>query len=222
MITTVGFSFAYLALACLAITCTLCIWKYKSLPEPIRLLSHYLFFNLLIEVCAKTIPFPNNNNLPLLHLYTLGEFVLLSLFFKSLIKKPSAFQKYFWVFIGLFLVLIIGNTIFLQGIFEFNSYAKTGVQVVLITYSVLYFYNLSNEVDLTNPYQKSLRLINSALLIYFSGSLFIFMFSNYLTKHKIDIHHGFWAFNAFLNLVFQILVLVGIWRVTFRRAKSSS
>lgn len=214
--------FMYLALGCLILSVSIGLFKFKGLRASLQIFVVFLIFNLCIEIGAKILFHQKMNNLPLLHLYTFGEFILLSFFFKSLTKEIPIFQKWLppiMIIVGL---LIVGNSAFLQSIYGFNSYAKTLTQVIIIIYSVLYFYTLSDEVSLNNLEQKSLRLINSAIIVYYSGSLFIFMFSNYFLKKQIELHQGFWAFNALLNLVFQFLVLYGIWKVAFRQMKFSS
>ncbi|MBC8756547.1 hypothetical protein H2O64_17880 [Kordia sp. YSTF-M3] len=156
------------------------------------------------------------NNLPLLHIYTLGEFLLLSYFFKSLLEKPVFFKTSFWYFIigGSFLIII--NSLFFQSIFGFNTFAKTFVQVTIIGYAILYFYNLVENQLFSLALSKSLRLINSAILVYYSGSLFIFMCSNVYLEN-MQIYVPFWAFNAVLNFLFQLLILLGLWKVFFKK-----
>ena len=113
------------------------------------------------------------------------------------------------------------NSVFIQNIYAFNPLAKTLVQLTIIALAVLYFYNLNSLQSSASGIYKSLRLINSAVLIYYSGSLFIFMCNQLF----IDASEGYeiiWAFNAVLNLIFQLLVLWGLWIVVFKKAPSSS
>ena len=82
-----------LSVACLLLNVILCFIGYKGFSEPFRRLSYFLIWNLLIEISARVFSYSDHNNLPLLHLYTLGEFILLSWFYKSLLAKP--FCTYF-------------------------------------------------------------------------------------------------------------------------------
>jgi hypothetical protein len=134
----------------------------------------------------------------------------------SLLDKPTFSRTLFWYFVIAGSLFIIGNSIFFQSIFKFNSFAKTFVQVTIIGYAILYFYNLVENQVLPITQSKSLRLINSAILVYYSGSLFIFMCSNLYLENK-QIYVPFWAFNAILNFLFQLLILVGLWKVFFKK-----
>ncbi len=199
-----------------------CLWKYSLLPNRFQRIVHLIWFNFIIELGALILAHLVGNNLPLLHLHTLGEFLLLSSFYAGLLNAPSLLSQHFkWITLGI-ATLIICNTLFLQSIYGFNTYAKTSIQFILITYAILYFFDLSERDALEVTEKKYLRLINSAILIYYSGSLFIFMFSNYFLQNNLNLPSGLWAFNTILNLVFLSLVSFSLWQIIYRKTKSSS
>ncbi len=199
-----------------------CIWEFTTFPSLFKRISYLIWFNLATEIGARVLAETTGNNLPLLHVYTLGEFLLLSFFYKGLLQDPKWLAQHFKKITLVIAALIILNSIFLQPIFQFNTYAKTLVQIIFITYSILYFFNLSDASHLFDKEQKYLRLINSAILVYYSGSLFIFMFSNYFLQNNLDLPSGLWAFNAILNLVFLALIFFSIWQITYKKTTSSS
>ncbi|MDC8003611.1 hypothetical protein POV27_06080 [Aureisphaera galaxeae] len=211
---------AHLATCLVAINCILCIVAYKKMSIPFKRLTYFLLWNLLIEILAITFMELGRNNLPLLHIYTLGEFLLFSYFYKSVLHKPKIFQSHYMYFILGVSILIILNSAFIQNIFNFNTIAKTLVQVIIISYSVFYFYNLVENQRSSDRMAKSLRLINSAIMIYYSGSLFIFMCSK-ISFENTDTYIVFWAFNAILNVIFHLLILWGVWIAFFRKNRSS-
>lgn len=199
-----------------------CIWEFTTFPSLFKRISYLIWFNLATEIGARVLAETTGNNLPLLHVYTLGEFLLLSFFYKGLLQDPKWLAQHFKKITLVIAALIILNSIFLQPVFQFNTYAKTLVQIIFITYSILYFFNLSDASHLFDKEQKYLRLINSAILVYYSGSLFIFMFSNYFLQNNLDLPSGLWAFNAILNLVFLALIFFSIWQITYKKTTSSS
>ncbi len=211
-----------LAVVLLSISVLLCLVRFKKLELPFQRLLYFLLLNLIIEILARFFAYYTEiSNLPLLHIYTLGEFVLLSWFYESLLTKPPFFKNNYWPFVVGGALLIILNSLFVQSIFGFNSIAKTFVQVVIISLAILYFYNLTENQSFSPPIRKSLRLINSAIIVYYSGSLFIFMCGQ-ISFESLEKYRIFWAFNAVFNLIFQALILWGIWKVVFRKATSSS
>jgi hypothetical protein len=215
-----------------------CLYHYKNNEsKTLKNLYHYIFLCAVISILADILNIYQQNNLSLLHLLTLGEFVLLSLFYREMITKPNLKTKGFLIFIAFISILIISNSIFLQDIFTYNTYAKSLVQVIIITYSIIYFYNLTVNLDeephlhsshtindissINSQKQKSIRLINSSILLYYSGSLFIFMFGNQYKQNE-DIFLMFWAFNAGLLLLVYILIAIGIWKTIYQAQKFST
>jgi len=207
---------ANVALFILGLNVLICILYFKRFNVPFRRLGIFLIFNFLIELLAILFTAQGINNLPLLHLYTLGEFILLSIFYESIIPKRGLIKKYQKHFLILGILLILLNSIFIQSIFEFNNLAKTFVQISIISYAVLYFYNLTENKKFNALQQKSLRLINSAILIYYSGSLFIFMCSQ-ISFENTETYTLFWTFNAALNAIFQLLIFWSLWKISFKK-----
>lgn len=156
------------------------------------------------------------NNLYLLHFYTLVEFLLITLFYHQVFKHILIWRKNIFWFTGLMSLLIVANSIFLQPITVFNTNAKTLTQVIIVAYAVSYF--IQATYDKLSSYLIVLKTINSAILLYYTGSLFIFMFGNVFFQLD-DFHKIFWVANALLYLIFQLLVFTAIWQ--FRQTKST-
>lgn len=204
-----------LVLLVLGANVVLCALSWNRMNRAFKYLSYYVFWNFLIEVAALAFIQLGFNNLPLLHLYTVGEFVFFSLFYMIVLGRLLVFRRWMPYAIGIGVTLIVFNSIFLQSIYGFNTFAKSAVQIVIIGYSVLFFYHVMEEKKEHGANTKSLRLINAAIMIYYSGSLFVFMYG-----FSIDLSETyllFWAFNAILNLVFQLLIFCSIWMAYFRK-----
>ena len=52
----------------------------------------------------------------------------------------------------------------------------------------------------------------SGLLFYFSGTLFLFLFGNLILKEGSEAFLDSWMLNLFFNIVFKILLFIGIWK----------
>ena len=204
----------------LSITVFVILRYWKSIPPRIKPFRYFILWNFIIEVLAWAFYANEINNLPLLHLYTLGEFIFLSLFFEKLLNLFHIPQKNKLFFVALVCILILLNSIFLQSIYVYNSNAKSLIQLLLIVYSLLFFFQSSTKFEQASRELQSIKLINSAILVYYSGSLFVFMFSEYFQRLGDGIPQGFWIFNALLNLIFQVLILIAIWQVTSRAKKA--
>ena len=209
-----GLYFLNLAHVCLVVSGILLLIQKKNLSNAYRYLGFYLIWNLVIEFFAWVFQVRGVNNLPLLHVYTLGEFILFSLFYRTVFSNSCLFTQNFSIFLIVISGLIISNSLFVQSIFGFNSYAKTLVQLILIGYALYSFF----ESGLSQTKQeKDLMWVHSAVLIYYSGSLFIFLFSDYFLRFGEGMPKEFWMVNAFLNLIFHVLVLSSICKLWVRR-----
>ena len=210
-----------LPIVCLVVSCLVCLYYWSRLSGALRVLAVFLFFNLFIEISARFAGIFFGMNLPLLHLYTVGEFFLFSLFYRLILDEHSIFRRYFTHIVGAVLVLVVLNSIFIQHLFEFNSYAKTLVQLVIILCALDYAFRFSEQAEMETQMNRSLRLINAAVLLYYCGSLFVFMSSQFelQTGGALQI---LWDINTVLNLIFQMIVLFAIWKVVFQPPKLSS
>ena len=181
-----------------------------------------LLFSLCIEIITHIMWFQHHfygikvNNLYLLHLYTLIEFLLITLFYHQVFQDISFWKKNVFGFIVFVSFLVVSNSIFLQPITVFNSNAKTLTQSIFIGYAIAYF--LQANSDKTDLFSTVIKTINSAILLYYAGSLFIFMFGNVFFQLD-EFHKIFWVANAVLYLIFQLLVFTAIWQ--FRQTKST-
>lgn len=198
--------------------------RFRHLPVEFKTLGIFLVIDLLTELLAGWTFARNINNMPLLHIYTLLEFVSLSLFYRVVFALRTGFQRYFGPFVSVVSGLIVANSIFLEPLRGFNSNAKTLVQIILIGYAVFYFFNAYGKTDFSKPRYLAQGLVNTAVLLYNAGSLFIFMFAKILQQSNLpnSVQRGFWMFNALLFLIFQLLVFIAIWKAAFRQTKSSS
>lgn len=210
-----------LPLPFLLISCCLGLFYWKRLTPPLKLIVVYLVFNFFIETAARVTGYLYKQNLPLLHLYTLGEFILFTLFYHKILDSSSLLKRGFrWILLG-GSVLVVLNTLFLQNIFSFNSYAKSMVQVMIILYALDYAFRFT-QPDRAEPSQNNaLQLINAAVLLYYCGSLFVFLTSSFATRMS-DAIRILWQINTALNVIFQVIVLIALWKAIFRPQTSSS
>ena len=198
------------------------LWRFKSLPDQVKVIGPFILLTLIVEFYADYLSRNMISNLFLLHLYTFFEFLTWSLFYWLLFRRKLFFRKTFPWFVGIVAVLIIANTLYVEPMSGFNSNAKSFVQILLIGSAIFYFFDAFGKIDLTQALPRSLSLINFAILLYYSGSLFIFMFSKLLNNNQVaeSQQYGIWAINALLYVIFLILIFFSLWTAAFRKTKS--
>ncbi len=191
---------------------------YREHSTPLKWFTYFISMSFGIEVIARFLHLSKTPNLHLLHLYTLLEFIIISVFYKKVFTKEKSVQKGINYIIGIGSLLIIANSLFLQPITTFNSNAKAFSQIIIISYAINYYFSILHERTKATPV---LNLLNAAMLIYYAGSFFVFMFSELLLKNlDKESQLVFWIFNALLYLVFQLIVIFAGWKAYLTTKKS--
>lgn len=203
----------------LLIILILILINWSRLNTALKFFGAYIVLSFVVQTSAFIIPFIIRpyNNFWLLHLFTPGEFLFLSLFYYHLFDNQQSFQKLIRIALPIVSILVICNSIFLEPITWYNSNAKTLTQLFIISYSIYYFYVISTKEILTDTYNKALHSINSSILLYYAGSLFIFMFGKLALHLHINRWEPFLLFNAILYFVFLVIVLVSLWKAIYKQ-----
>jgi hypothetical protein len=214
-----GYAFLFFVI----LNSVLLLWKYRDIPAKIRSVVYFVGLCLATDLSSRYLFDQASNNLFLLHIYTLLEFLAWSYFFYQLFRNQDWVRTKLPWLVGIGVILIVANTVFLEPVTGFNSNAKTFVQAILIFYAVYYLFTSFGQTDLRQPLPLATTLINFAILLYYSGSLFIFMFSKLLGEQGTadDLQYGFWAVNAVLSLLLQVFIFISLWKVAFRKTNSS-
>lgn len=158
------------------------------------------------------------NTLPGLHLFTLAQFVLLSIFFKKLLKLFDLIIP-LQIILPVGILLIIANTFLFQGIFEFNSYNKSIVELYLIILCFIYFFKTLTKVELDNG-MKHLSLFVTAVFINAAISIMVHLFSVELWNFSSELMTKLWILRALVNLITQFIILFGLYFI-YKRISNS-
>lgn len=148
-------------------------------------------------------------NIPLLHVDTLLEVVLLVLYLDKAIED-KALSKYSRFIIVAFSLLCIFNFIFFQSIYSFNTYTRPAGAIVLIVlcmyYRVQHIKKNEEQSWSANPHNWFV----TGILLYFSCSLLLFICSNYLAIHTSrESNMLIWTLHATFLLIMYLLFTKG-------------
>lgn len=208
----------YVLTAC----CILCFIGFGRLNQAAKQFSYYLFFLLLSNSIMLLLAYAKENNLVGTHLVVLGEFIFLSFFFKEILKRNTFFQKYFRLYLGIFGGLILANTLFLEEINTFNTNAKTLILFVIIFLATAFFYDRSKQLMEADIHEKALRIINAALLIYYSGSFFVYLFYKFTVNNEVFYSNKIMIFNASLYAIFTLMAFSAMIMMVLRKPEGDA
>jgi hypothetical protein len=153
----------------------------------------------------------NINNMFIFNIYGIIEAILLIEFYKRFLNQ--FFQsKVHLILITLFTLLFIYNT-FLSHKFKNIDNISTSIEsIIFILYALISFYFILKNLVFENLYHTPFFWINTAILLYFSGNLFLFTFSSYLESHE-STYLKLYLIHSNLNILTYILFSIGFWKI---------
>lgn len=190
--------------------------RWKRLNRLQRRIGILVIVTAVFEVIANPVSLPlwewltgEPRNLPGAHLYTLVQFSLVLWIYRELLER----QTQTWVFPALlvmFLLFVLWNGLYLDRFRNFNPHAR-GIQAIILLPLILsYFYQLLRSMQIPRLEKEPLFWASSGFTIYFSGSLLIFLLSNYLLEAPETLR-ALYAVHSLLNILLNLLLAPALW-----------
>ena len=151
------------------------------------------------------------NNVKIFHLYGLIEALIVVMFY-YLILGERAWIKY--MFLGFFICYAV-DAIFIEPD-QFNAIGSSIEALMIIFLCLRVFYQFFNQEEETFLDRSPIFWINIAFLVYFSGALFSFILSSDILSQSRGRFYSSWVLNNVSNVMKNILLAVGLWRVKWK------
>lgn len=156
---------------------------------------------LLMRLVIKL--FEYETNLFLSHWYFILQFILLSLFYRELLKFK-------WIYYILGILLLFLGYQYSSDPGLYNRYNALGMfisQIVLVIYALLYMYKSLSE-------KKDFTIVNIGIFVYLMASSLIFASGNLVFNIEVPVEFSDMLanINKVLYLAFQILIFVEWWK----------
>ncbi|MGB3548903.1 MAG: hypothetical protein WBA17_18155 [Saprospiraceae bacterium] len=151
------------------------------------------------------------NNLPGLHLFTIAQYVMILVIYGRFLRQFIP-NTVFWAILIAFPIWGIMSATFIDGWYNYNPHARA-VQIISILILILcYFYQLLKNVEINRLESDPLFWVSCGLLIYFSGSLFIFLMSNYFLANKnYELLDSIYGMHSILNIIANLAYTIALW-----------
>ncbi|WP_316635691.1 hypothetical protein [uncultured Flavobacterium sp.] len=173
--------------------------------------TSYLFLLVIVQMAMEIMTLLNILNLYLVHCYFIGQFILLGIFYRTLLQ--DSLQKKVVVIamsIGL-LVLVIQYGIEPDLFFKFNLLEIAITSLLVVFFALMYLYNMLTT-------EKKYYYITIGLVIYLLASTVLFLVGNLTLGLSDELKLMTWTLNAFFVVVNQLFILYE-WKVSFRNKK---
>jgi len=183
------------------------IYNYKNLDRVLKIAALYCLASVLSDVVLqvmKNCGIPNN--WPAIHIYIVVSILLLSAMYYYAFFIPGLKKAIFMLSLCALLAILL-NIIFIEGLWDYPSISNTILSIVVLCFSLLYFYQLLNRQEFVHIEKQGLFWINSGMLFYFSINIFLFMlFKRILSEHE----EGYYMINNITNIIANILFTIGL------------
>ncbi|TAF08770.1 MAG: hypothetical protein EAZ75_09800 [Flavobacteriia bacterium] len=145
----------------------------------------------------------------------LSFFCIFYFFYFELNKKNKLF---FFLIFKLFIILLIYfyYNFNIQDILIINSHFKIFITSFILISTTLWFVKLINEGNVHNLLQTGSFYFIAGFVLYYCGTLFLFLLSDQLYKTDSRLFVYYWGINIFLNFVLRSLVIVGLWKLRIK------
>lgn len=147
--------------------------------------------------------FEYQSNLFLSHWYFILQFVLLSLFYRELLKF-----KWIYYILALSLFFLGYQYVSDPGLYNrYNALGMVSTQIVIVFYALLYMYRSLSA-------KKEFTIVNIGIFVYLMASSLIFASGNLVFNIEVPVEFSdlLANINTVLYLAFQILIFVEWWK----------
>lgn len=201
------FTITYIANYIILILLTLLSFiKYKQIGQNDKWYFYYIIFIFFVELFSFVLPLSYissytklTSNAFLYPVYIAGEFFTVTGIF---IKKLNL-CRYAFAITGLVsLFFLTADRLFVQYQYN-NDYSKAASNLLMIS---LIGYSLIQDIKNLKS-KSSFQIIDKMFFLYFTVSIFIFMFLNQLIAFPIDYFYSLWIINNLMSLILYCLFI---------------
>lgn len=178
---------------------------------PLKVVFYYCCVYSLFEGVAWYYVLNHWQNHFLVNTIAYVDTLFLGYFFYSILSNPI--HKTIVVVLIVFTIIMVlwSNLEADKSYNRIDSFAQSISNISLIAMSLLFFYQLLNNLDVKNLFLYPYFWVSVAILVYFSGVFFVNIFGEYITFNKDKSITQFWNTKDYLLLFQRILLAIGLW-----------
>lgn len=202
------FFISYIAVYTVLLPLIAAFYNFKYLPAPSKALLGFLLLSGCTDVLIGFLLNAQIDTTWLLHVYTLAEYLFLSVFFYRIYPSPA--KRKFVIIIGLAFVLLSAiNTLFFQPLTKFNTYTRSLEGLLMVVFCFIYFDQESRVRQTIRWEKKPYNWYVTGLFVYFAGAFFFFLFSNLIVRLSIPTQFLLWFLHGVLQVIMYISIAAG-------------
>jgi len=167
-----------------------------------KVIAIYVVGSFISQSIATILWYFEMNNLTILHIYSLFEFMAFSAFFWSATESTLK-KKWILTISGIVSCSLVIDSIWNESLQDFNSLGVFISNGTIIFYSITYFFELLGA----DTNERKYLVLNAGILIFICESLVIFLFGNFLKNIDIIEQAMLWYTHITTYILFLSLIL---------------
>ena len=178
-------------------------FRYRSLPQPLRLLEYLLVFAFIMTIIEWILASQSINTLWAAHISTIVEFVIVLIIFSFWMRHDLSRLVSFGCLIGFIIFWIISKLLF-EPFSQFDGWTAAVSKIIQITFSSIMLVEVIKDSDL--DWSKDPRFwVAAGIIIYSAGSLFLFALFNKMLLISPDRLKFVWSLNWIFSIISNLL-----------------
>lgn len=182
------------------------LYQWRNLNLNLKLVALVPLASIIMDGSSFILIKQGISTWPLLNIFYSIQF---SLLFFVLCEDRKIYVLRVFFFLCLAFALI--NFLFIQTPRTFNTYTSYTGGILMIISALSYLYWLINEIPAERVYKLPLFWIAFGVLVYYGGTLFLFLFNNYLIERLPQSHQTIWILHNLLNVTKNVFLVAALW-----------
>lgn len=191
---------------------------FKKLTKELKLLIIILSICTAFNIAGYLTGIYYINNLLLYFFKYVTLFILYTILFKLLLKKP-VYKRILLAMLLLFLIFIVFNSKHIYPPVKFDSYTPALFSFLMIIYCVFFFNQQLSYPQITFIYKTPWFWIVTGLLLYFAGSFLIMLTTTSIMYKSPCYINKLWSLQHVLNCIKNILIAISFFHLKAERWK---
>lgn len=182
--------------------------RYKSLNPPfIKLFPYFLLFQFAYQFAGYYYSFvytAHQSNFPIFNIANFINFTFFASFFYTILSDRRV--KLFILSTSILWVFFFFANVLLESITSFMVYSRTAIGILIVVYSLLYFYEILTDENVNkNPFRDATFWFSTALFFFYLCSTLTTSLWNYLVIN--DYSYGRLLINLFAFLLYGMYIV---------------
>jgi len=173
--------------------------SFAKLNKTYKIFQSYLVVILFIQIITYYKARNGINNLHFSHYYFIIQFIIISIYYSSLINTLFFKKINYLVLLVIILFLIIQYSIYPELYNSLNVLEIIMTTLPLILYSLYYFFK-------GMLYVNKVKYLNFGLFIYLISSFLVFVSGDYIMRFEKEMSLITWKINSIIYVFFQLLI----------------